>query len=74
MSHQPKVFVLVLAGQERDALAFAKRHYPACERVILSKTDLRAAATQAWTQFCAGGVTLGPPTPAYSSLTSVRIK
>lgn len=33
--------MLVLAGQERDALAFAKRHYPACESVILSKTDLR---------------------------------
>jgi glycosyltransferase involved in cell wall biosynthesis len=41
MSQQPKVFVLVLAGQERDALAFVKGHYPACESVLLSKTDLR---------------------------------
>ena len=42
MSPQSKVFVLVLAGLERDALAFAHRRYPACEAVILSKTELRA--------------------------------
>jgi glycosyltransferase involved in cell wall biosynthesis len=42
MSRQSKVFVLVLAGLERDALAFAHRRYPACEAVILSKTELRA--------------------------------
>jgi phage major head subunit gpT-like protein len=41
MSRQSKVFVLVLAGQQRDALAFAHRRYPACETVILSKTKLR---------------------------------
>src|SRR3989449_672260 len=42
MSPQSKVFVLALAGLERDALAFAHRRYPACEAVILSKTELRA--------------------------------
>jgi len=41
MSRQSKVFVLVLAGQQRDALIFAQRRYPACETVILSKTELR---------------------------------
>lgn len=41
MSRQAKVFVLVLAGQQQDALAFAQRRYPACEAVILSKTELR---------------------------------
>jgi glycosyltransferase involved in cell wall biosynthesis len=41
MSRQSKVFVLVLAGQQRDALAFAQRRYPACEPVILPKTELR---------------------------------
>jgi len=41
MSQQTKVFVLVLAGQQRDALAFAQQRYPACEAVILSKTELR---------------------------------
>src|SRR5260370_1152768 len=41
MSRQSKVFVIVLAGQQRDALAFAQRRYPACEIVILSKTKLR---------------------------------
>jgi glycosyltransferase involved in cell wall biosynthesis len=41
MRLEPKVFVLVLSGQEKDALTFAKRHYPACESVLLSKIDLR---------------------------------
>ncbi len=41
MSWQSKVFVLVLAGQQRDALTFARRRYPACNTVILSKTELR---------------------------------
>src|SRR5258708_17493874 len=41
MSEQSKVFVIVLAGQQRDALAFAQRRYPVCEIVILSKTKLR---------------------------------
>src|SRR5258708_36664857 len=41
MSRHSKVFVLVLAGQQRDALAFAQRRYPAYEAVILSKTELR---------------------------------
>src|SRR2546425_901903 len=41
MSRQSRVFVLVLAGQQRDALAFARRRYPACETVILSKTEFR---------------------------------
>jgi glycosyltransferase involved in cell wall biosynthesis len=43
MSRQSKVFVLVLAGREQDALAFAHRRYPACEAVTLSKTELRAS-------------------------------
>jgi len=41
MSRQSKVYVLVLAGQQQDALAFARRRYPVCEAVILSKTELR---------------------------------
>ena len=41
MSPQPKVFVLVLAGQPHDAHAFARRRYPGCEAVVLSKTELR---------------------------------
>jgi len=41
MSRQPKVFVLVLSGRQGDALAFARRRYPACETVILGKTELR---------------------------------
>jgi len=41
MNRQSKVFVLVLAGQQQDALAFTQRRYPACEAVILSKTELR---------------------------------
>src|SRR5229473_8256159 len=41
MSRQSKVFVIVLAGEQRDALAFARRRYPACEIVILSKIKLR---------------------------------
>src|SRR5438094_86081 len=46
MRREPKVFVLVLAGQEKDALAFAKRHYPACEGVLLSKIDLRESGAR----------------------------
>ena len=41
MNRQSKVFVLVLAGQERDALAFAQRRFPAREMVILPKAELR---------------------------------
>jgi len=41
MSRQSKVFVLILAGQQQDALIFAQRRYPSCETVILSKTELR---------------------------------
>ena len=44
MSRPSKVFVLVLAGQERDALAFAQRRYPAREAVILPKTELRESS------------------------------
>ncbi len=33
--------MIVLAGEQRDALAFARRRYPACEIVILSKIKLR---------------------------------
>jgi glycosyltransferase involved in cell wall biosynthesis len=36
--------VLVLAGQQRDAVVFAQRRYPACETVILSKTELRESS------------------------------
>jgi glycosyltransferase involved in cell wall biosynthesis len=41
MIRESKVFVLVMAGQQRDALAFARRHYPTCEIVTLSKNVLR---------------------------------
>lgn len=41
MSPQSKVFVLVLAGQPHDAVAFARRRYPGCETVVLSKTEFR---------------------------------
>jgi glycosyltransferase involved in cell wall biosynthesis len=41
MTRRSKVFVLILAGQQRDALSFAQRRYPACELVILSKNELR---------------------------------
>ena len=41
MSRQSKVFVLVLAGQQQDALAFARRRYPACQALVLPKTELR---------------------------------
>src|SRR5713101_2949114 len=41
MSRQSNVYVLVLAGHQRDALAFAQRRYPSCTTVILSKTALR---------------------------------
>ena len=41
MSPQSKVFVLVLAGQPHDAVTFARRRYPGCEAVVLSKTELR---------------------------------
>ena len=44
MSPQPRVFVLVLAGRQRDAVVFAQRRYPACETVILSKTELRESS------------------------------
>ena len=50
MSQPSKVFVLVLAGQERDALAFARRRYPTCEAVVLSKAELRESnwKSQLW--------------------------
>jgi glycosyltransferase involved in cell wall biosynthesis len=41
MNQQSKVFVLVLAGQQHDAVAFARQRYPRCEAVVLSKTKLR---------------------------------
>jgi len=41
MKRRSKVFVLVLSGPERDALAFTQSHYPDCDSVILSKTNLR---------------------------------
>ena len=41
MSRDSKVFVLVLSGEQRDALAFAQRRYPASECVLLSKIELR---------------------------------
>lgn len=37
----PKVFVLLLAGQERDAVTFSQRRYPGCEPVILAKSEMR---------------------------------
>jgi glycosyltransferase involved in cell wall biosynthesis len=41
MNPQSKVYVLVLAGQPHDAVAFARQRYPGCEAVVLSKTELR---------------------------------
>src|SRR5260370_37404505 len=41
MSRQSKVFVLVLAGDQQEALAFVQRRYPGRETVILPKTELR---------------------------------
>ena len=41
MNQPSKVFVLVLAGQQHDAVAFARQRYPRCEAVVLSKTKLR---------------------------------
>ena len=41
MSQPAKVFLLVLAGQESDALAFVAHHYPTRQTVILSKRELR---------------------------------
>jgi glycosyltransferase involved in cell wall biosynthesis len=41
MTRRSKVFVLILAGQQRDALSFAQRRYPGRETVILPKTELR---------------------------------
>ena len=41
MNRPTKVFVLVLAGQQQDALAFAQRRYAKCETVTLSKVELR---------------------------------
>jgi glycosyltransferase involved in cell wall biosynthesis len=41
MSRQSKVFVLVLAGVQQEALAFVERRYPGRETVILPKTELR---------------------------------
>jgi glycosyltransferase involved in cell wall biosynthesis len=41
MSRQSKVFVLVLAGDQQEALAFVQRRYPGREIAILPKTELR---------------------------------
>ena len=41
MSPKPKVYLLVLSGLQHDAVAFARRRYPTCEVVILSKSELR---------------------------------
>jgi glycosyltransferase involved in cell wall biosynthesis len=41
MSRPSNVFVLVLAGDQREACAFAQQRYPACQVVVLSKTALR---------------------------------
>src|SRR5258707_11222326 len=41
MSRQSKVFVLVLADAQQEALAFVQRRYPGRETVILPKTELR---------------------------------
>ena len=39
-----------------------------------SDTDAYDVATHTWIAFCAGGLTFGPPTPAYSPLVSVPTK
>src|SRR5438270_9082776 len=41
MSPNSKVFILTLAGQELNPLAFAQRRYPGCETVRLSQSELR---------------------------------
>jgi glycosyltransferase involved in cell wall biosynthesis len=41
MIYPQKVFILILTGREPDAIAFARRRYPSCEMVILSKAQLR---------------------------------
>src|SRR5437879_7019947 len=41
MNRQSTVFILVLAGQQHDAVAFARQRYPGCRAVVLSKTELR---------------------------------
>jgi glycosyltransferase involved in cell wall biosynthesis len=41
MSRRSKAFVLALAGQQQEALAFAQQRYPGHEIVILSKIELR---------------------------------
>ena len=41
MNQKSKVYVLVLSGIQHDAVAFARRRYPTCELVILSKSELR---------------------------------
>ena len=41
MIPKSKVYVLVLSGIQHDAVAFARRRYPTCEPVVLSKSELR---------------------------------
>jgi len=41
MNPRSKVFLLVLSGKHAEALAFARRRYPASEIVLLSKAELR---------------------------------
>jgi glycosyltransferase involved in cell wall biosynthesis len=41
MNPQCRVFILILAGQQHDAVAFARQRYPGCDAVVLSKTELR---------------------------------
>ncbi len=41
MSHPSKSFLLVLSGEQQNALDFVRRRYPAGDCVILSKTELR---------------------------------
>ena len=41
MSQPAKVFLLVLAGEARDARVFVGNRYPTCQTVILSKKELR---------------------------------
>jgi glycosyltransferase involved in cell wall biosynthesis len=41
MNPRSNVFLLVLSGKQPEALAFARRRYPASEIVLLSKAELR---------------------------------
>ena len=46
MSRPSTIFILVLSGREADALALARGRYPACDTLILSKTEIRESGAK----------------------------